>query len=313
MSKKMSNEEFLLKLKSKRNDVTLLGRYIDSKTKVLFKCEKCGNEWLANPSNILWGKGCPNCSRKKNHHDFVKEVFNINPNIEVVGEYVKDNIKILFKCKICGEEWYQTPNNIINKKCGCPVCAIHRINHKNTLTHDEFCKRMFIINPDIIFLSEYKKGYLDIKCKCKKCKNEWITQPRYLLHKCGCPKCNESKLEKVVELFLQNNNISFEKQKKFDWLGRQSLDFYLPDYNIGVECQGEQHFKPIKYFGNVDRYIDTINRDLKKKKKCNENIKIVYILDIKFKNYMYSNEILKEIYNKSKIVFCNDLYCFWKD
>ena len=39
-------------------------------------------------------------------------------------------------------------------------------------------------------------------------------------------------------MFLNKKHIIFEKQKRFNWLGRQSLDFYLPKYNIGIECQG---------------------------------------------------------------------------
>ena len=58
----------------------------------------------------------------------------------------------------------------------------------------------------------------------------------------------------------------------FPWLNRQRLDFFLPDYNIAIEYQGEQHFKPIKYFGGEKRFIDRIERD---KKKINYVLKII--------------------------------------
>ena len=45
--------------------------------------------------------------------------------------------------------------------------------------------------------------------------------------------------------FLKENNIEFETQKRFKWLGGKSLDFYLPKYNIAIECQGLQHFRPV--------------------------------------------------------------------
>ena len=32
------------------------------------------------------------------------------------------------------------------------------------------------------------------------------------------------------------------------WLGKQSIDFFLPQYNIAIECQGKQHFG----FGGLD-------------------------------------------------------------
>lgn len=29
------------------------------------------------------------------------------------------------------------------------------------------------------------------------------------------------------------------------------LDFYLPDYNVGIECQGIQHIMPINFGGKL--------------------------------------------------------------
>ena len=33
-----------------------------------------------------------------------------------------------------------------------------------------------------------------------------------------------------------NNSITYERQKKFEWLGFQSLDFFITKYNIAIEC-----------------------------------------------------------------------------
>jgi len=49
------------------------------------------------------------------------------------------------------------------------------------------------------------------------------------------------------------------------------LDFYLPDYNIGIECQGEQHYRPVEYRGGDKTLEKVINRDLTKKRLCEEN------------------------------------------
>ena len=60
-------------------------------------------------------------------------------------------------------------------------------------------------------------------------------------------------METKTRQLLTEYNIKFEEQKQFDWLifkkrGRMKLDFYLPDYNTAIECQGEQHFYPIEYY-----------------------------------------------------------------
>ena len=95
----------------------------------------------------------------------------------------------------------------------------------------------------------------------------WQT-PNSHLNGVGCPKCNLSHLERSVMNYLDNIGITYDYQKRFKWLGRQSLDFYLPDYNVGIECQGEQHFFPIEYFGGDKEFKKVLERDKRKKALC---------------------------------------------
>ena len=61
-----------------------------------------------------------------------------------------------------------------------------------------------------------------------------------------------------------------------------TLDFYLPDYDIGIECQGRQHFIPVEKFGGEEGFKDTQIRDALKKKQCEKhNIKILYFTELK--------------------------------
>ena len=59
---------------------------------------------------------------KKTHEEYVNEVFLVNPNIEVVGEYIDAKTKILHRCLIHDVEWMVSPTNILSGK-GCPECA----------------------------------------------------------------------------------------------------------------------------------------------------------------------------------------------
>lgn len=73
-----------------------------------------------------------------------------------------------------------------------------------------------------------------------------------------------------------------KEKKKFDWLGRQSLDFYLPKYNIAIECQGEQYFKPVDFGGKgikwaIEQFQYNVKKDEIKKQKCENNgVKLLY-------------------------------------
>lgn len=62
------------------------------------------------------------------------------------------------------------------------------------------------------------------------------------------------------------------------WLGRQHLDIYLPELNIGIEYQGKQHSQPIGFFGGIDGHAKTIERDERKKIICvNNHCKLLFV------------------------------------
>lgn len=85
---------------------------------------------------------------------------------------------------------------------------------------------------------------------------------------------------------LNNQKIKFIHEKHFDWLGKQHLDFYLPEYNIAIECQGEQHFKGINYgsskITSEENFNLTKERDVKKNILCEKNnIYLIYFTNKK--------------------------------
>lgn len=112
----------------------------------------------------------------------------------------------------------------------------------------------------------------------------------------------KSSLEQDIEDFLLLNDIVYEKQKKFSWLrykNPQSLDFYLPECKIAIECQGVQHFKAVKYFNQSGRTPIRV-LDENKKKLCEENgITILYFsnlgIEYPYKVYESKEELLKAI------------------
>ena len=127
----------------------------------------------------------------------------------------------------------------------------------------------------------------------------------HIYRKQGCPKCNKSHMEIEVAKLLTENNIQFIEQKRFEWLGLQSLDFYLPEHNIAIECQGEQHFKAFDYFGGQDGFLLRKARDAKKYNVCQEhNIMMFYFTH--FKTTAFYQD--KPLFTNSKDLI-NAIYC----
>ena len=113
----------------------------------------------------------------------------------------------------------------------------------------------------------------------------------------GCPKCRKSRLEIEMEEFLLSKNLNYIYQfrPKFLHFNKSylSVDFYLPNYNIAIECQGKQHFVGKTFYSqNIE---DIIRRDkLKKETLEKNNITVLYYTNEKIKNYFGEIFNLKE-------------------
>lgn len=86
--------------------------------------------------------------------------------------------------------------------------------------------------------------------------------------------------EECCEVF-KKIGIVFEREKKFKWLKHKKslfLDFYLPDYNIAIECQGKQHFNEVASWGGKEGLEERKERDKSKLNSCKENgVRLEYI------------------------------------
>ena len=55
------------------------------------------------------------------------------------------------------------------------------------------------------------------------------------------------------------------------WLGRQSLDLYIPSLCTAIEYQGIQHFHPVDFFGGEEALLARQELDQQKRRLCEEN------------------------------------------
>ena len=112
-------------------------------------------------------------------------------------------------------------------------------------------------------------------------------------------------MEKFVSSVLVKNKIAFTFEYRPNWLsGKKSLDFYLPDYNIAIECQGKQHFEEREFFGGLTAFTDTIKWDVDKNKECLENnVNLFYITDqTQFKTPMLESTMFEGIYTSENTI-----------
>lgn len=136
-------------------------------------------------------------------------------------------------------------------------------------------------------------------CECPICGKEFIALPARVISNittsCGC-KLNSSK-ERIIENYLKELNVDYEKQKRFtDCKYCYTLPFDFAIYNDDrtlkclIEYDGQQHFKPIDFFGGIDGFEKTKIRDNIKNQYCiDNNIRLLRL------NYLNTDNEIKEM------------------
>lgn len=316
MSKK-TNKQFLKELRRINPDVEPLEEYTEYDTKILCRCEICGNEWKITPNKLLHNRGCPICAiknradnQRKTNEQFLKELKAINQAVEPLEEYVNNRTKIKVKCLKCNHIWEPTPDRLINKKRGCPICAIEKIKSKQRKPEKEFLDELKIVNPYIKVLTNYINMNTKIKCKCLICGNEWEVLPMNILHnKSGCPNlCLKEKhssdeelsflgdIVNYIKTFSQYDNLKYtiEKGRYFSSGIKkqcQQSDIYFPILNIGIEYDGVYWHSSKKK--DINYQLD--------KKEIFENLGIDVIF-VRSDEYVYqTDKLLSRLASKLKL------------
>ena len=235
---------------------------------------------------------CKKCSgiqkREKTKIPFkeiIQRILKVHPSllIDENQEYINTHTKINVICPRHGE-FQITPNSLLNGQ-GCKQCGIDSRADKKRHNLEWLIIESKKIHGDKYTFENFV--YKNTKTKglvtCKKHGDFLISPDKLIYHKEGCPKCSSSKLEMSLERLLELNKEMFICQYKPEWLKPQSLDFYLPKYNIGIECQGIQHYQPVRFGGiteeNAIKQLEyTQKLDKRKKELCNVNqVKLYYL------------------------------------
>ena len=273
--KKITNEIFIKRINNTFNGKydTSKVNYINAKTKVTLICPEHG-EFEATPNHLNEGHGCPHCAnRYVSTNQFIekaKKVHGDRYNYSKVN-YVNNKTPICITCKEHGDFWQIPYSHLAGN--GCNKC-----NGGTSFSCDEFIQKANEIHNKFYDYSqvEYKNARTKVKIICPKHGEFWQT-PECHLRGQGCPKCKSSKLENIVINALTKNNIRFIFQAHIGTLGLKTVDFKLLDYNIVIECQGEQHFIDTMFGNNLFKVKDRLILDEEKYNVCkSHNINVLY-------------------------------------
>lgn len=264
----------------------------NSKARIKVVCDYCGKEYDASFINVMKSRktiekdACFRCKYKKssevsifrNAHDIICRAKNACEKagyglLTTEQEYTGVKMTARIECPKHGEQnvnlW------ALLNGAGCPSCARETVAIKNTLDADYVEEYINGINGNTLLNKEdyktRKTHNLNIRCTCG---NVYTTSFECYIagvQQCYSCSCKESKREREIRLFLDAHNINFEQEKRFDDchdINILPFDFYLPEYNLIIEFDGQHHFEETH---NRADYETTKRHDAIKNKYCEDN------------------------------------------
>lgn len=136
------------------NEYTFLDAYVNARTKIRVKHNKCGNIYKVRPNDFFCGKRCPHCfgTPKKTNAEFKQQVYDlVGDEYAFLDDYVDSRTKIRVKHDKCGNIYEVTPNEFLSGR-RCPYCS----NYKSELIINKILKSLNINY-------EYQKTFDDLK------------------------------------------------------------------------------------------------------------------------------------------------------
>lgn len=214
-------------------------------------------------------KGCQYCSGKNLPSWYiVKQIEQINPDVELLEIPTKINQHIRCKCKVHGIVWTPRAGDLILGK-SCRECGREKNARKSVLSLAKFQEKVSLANSEVEVV-EYSGARKNAKFKCKLCGHIWESSAESMTTNGKmCPNCcHYYKGERLIEQLLTSRKIRFESQKRFDDCKDKRplpFDFYLPELNACVEYDGQQHFYPV--WGD-ESFAKTVEHDGIKNRYC---------------------------------------------
>lgn len=241
--------------------------YLNQYSPLLVKCQKHQYHvfWTSYSSLRETDFRCIYCSGYRKHPYDVYLLFK-SKRYKLLDKY-KDNNKEKLKyiCLKHSGVIQSISYDEITHNRGCRFCGIEKSIKTSQLNQDEIINRLkencLIFE---CFLGEYKnRRESKIQVHCSKNIQHKFSGTIDFLVGCKCPYCNGSLGEQLISLFLDELKINYIREKTFEECRNiktghlLKFDFFLPDYNICIEYQGQQHYKPIMYFSrsNSDKKV----------------------------------------------------------
>lgn len=265
----------------KFNLLTVIGIEKDKRDKNAYLCQcDCGNiAYETNKKRLIEGRikscGCLKVDALQKYSYLIGQKINKWTILELKRN--PEKYKEVFAVCICecGAIAEVNIHNLINNKtkdCGCGRKSMLRETKSKNLVGQKFGR--LIVLEQLLESNKFNRRLY--KCKCD-CGNEIVIDGSRLSngHTVSCG-CLVSQYNSYIDILLTDMKILHNSKYVVEIDGiNYRYDFYLPDYNLMIEYDGEQHFFPVN-FGKWDEL--ELQRQFKKIQE-HDKIKTQYCRD----------------------------------
>ena len=287
-------------------------RIVDEKRVIyLCKCD-CGNECIKSTFSLLYGtkiNGTNSCGCV--HNEAVKRANLVGRRfthlvVEKPAESKYGKLHWVCRCD-CGNETVVSSGGLLSghtKSCGCYQDEVASNTHFQDLSGRRF-DLLTVVRRE----KDGSRGEARYLCRCD-CGNEKVIVGASLVsgltHSCGCMA--QSVGEMIIDRILNSMGLKYKTQVKFTDLtgiGEYPLSFDFGVYDnkdeliFLIEYQGQQHYKPVDYFGGEEKFQQQQFHDELKREYAEEYIGVP-LLEIP-----YTEDTEEKIYNSIRY-FCSE-------
>ncbi|SHO33466.1 Restriction endonuclease [Cedratvirus A11] len=317
---------------SDKNGVSPLLLFKNSTKGYVFDCRDCGHEFITSLAIVARGSWCAYCNGRDlcfeedckycENRSFLSSrnaSWWSRKNKYPPRNYLKYSYdEAYFDCGRCGHEFLSLIK-LVDKMVSCKYCC------GIDLCDDRDCSLCFNRSMASYELAKYwskdnketsRKVFLGCgkkyKFVCEKGHCFSVTPNKLTSENTWCPLCvrkTEAKLLQFLQCTYPSSKV--EIQKRFSWCKNPitglilPFDFYLEDFRIIVELDGEQHFTQVANWQTPEQ---TREKDILKMQKARENsISVVRLLqrDVFYDRNDWKNKLVQSIkeYNSPSFIF----------
>jgi predicted nucleic acid-binding Zn-ribbon protein len=272
-SQKRDFEAFKRDMDEKGIEV-LSGVYVNSETKLQFRCKKCRRHWFARPNDVLRATvGCPRCGHQRagqrlaySHEKIDSELGRLR--ITLLSRYVSSQKSIRVRFEQCGHVVLRTWNEI-QRGVGCPKCAQNKPPKANL--YRAIASKY---GGEVLEIARTSNRHSIWRCSL----GHVFRRPFISIKELGtfCTVCSGAYAEMLCRMAVEK--LFGKTFQKVRMSGMKSLrgrplelDMYNADLKIAIEHHGSQHYKAISNWTGEEGLRTQKLHDQRRRDFCQQN------------------------------------------